>query len=376
MKNKLFKGIACALAVAVIPVYSFAGANLESVEHIDIKNGTGLTAAQNNGIKYIASVMGKNNVEGMLDKYTDGQLESKDVEHITQIANMTQRESEVNGFSKAQAKQLLKASLDLEMGKARCSEMVYSEKIPEFAPSHDEDVESKMQDLNSIAEPFSASDRSSRTKTDKTGVGYEVKSKPGYKETTSFLTLGSCNVKAAQGRAGYMFNTVYHNGHYQDLGLCYCGSKWKAFVSGYWTGWATGKISAKAGDKLYLRTWIGDDKKIHMLILDGNDFSRIIFQNSYSTSNQIAPDGKGVEFNRQITLVDDKHDANSNLYLKNASFSDAYLYSTKVTEKFNSKNTDSSRRGKFGCTWASDKVVTILSNTRWSDENITIIMKK
>lgn len=110
-------------------------------------------------------------------------------------------------------------------------------------------------------------------------------------------------------------------------------------------------------------------------ILDGNDFNNILFQNSYSTWNQIPSTGKGVGFNRQITLVDTAHDSTSGLYLKNAIFDGSSLYNSSVTQEFNNSNTNSERRGEFGCSWASDSKVSILKNSRWSSEKISINME-
>jgi len=202
-----------------------------------------------------------------------------------------------------------------------------------------------------------------------------IKSNLGYNKTTEFLTVGSCNITATQGKAGYMFNTIYYGGQYQDIGIGYYNGSWKAIVSGYWTGWGSTAIPIKSGDKLYFKLWIGTDSKIYFQILDGNNFNNIIFQNSYSTSGQIPTSGSGVGFNRQITLVDTSHNATSGLYLKNAMFDQAYLYNDSTYSIFNDSNTSSTRRGKFGCSWASDSKVTIISNSHWSSEKISIIMQ-
>lgn len=282
----------------------------------------------------------------------------------------TYEEVKYNNFSKKQAKELFLSVANLETGKAKESNMTYSSKTPSHAPSHPEvpvirDNSIELQGVN---------DKSTRTNYETTGIGYEVRSNPGYNKTTSYLYVGDSNIYTPQGRAGYMFHTIYHNGKYQDIGIGYFGGEWKAIVSGAWTGWGTGKVSIEPGDKLYFKLWIGSDNRIYFQILDGNNFSRIIFQNSYSTSNQIPSNGSGVTFNRQITLVDDDNNPNSGIYLKDAIFDQSYLYSPTATERFQHNNTVSSRRGKFGCNWASVNKVIINSNTRWSSENISMTM--
>ncbi|MGL5439377.1 MAG: transposase [Filifactoraceae bacterium] len=94
-----------------------------------------------------------------------------------------------------------------------------------------------------------------------------------------------------------------------------------------------------------------------------------------TASSSIPPSGSGVNFNRQITLVDTAHNATSGLYLQNASFYQSYIYNNSSTQIFNDNNTNSSRRGKFGCSWAADSKVTINSNPHWYSENIAIKMK-
>ncbi|MFV0516852.1 MAG: hypothetical protein ACK5MV_05610 [Aminipila sp.] len=249
--------------------------------------------------------------------------------------------------------------------------MEFSSEIPDFAPTHLE-----MTNVAKDIEEKSNSDRSTRTSYETGGIGYEVLSTSGYNKSTAFLNAGSCNITAPEGKAGYMFYTIYSNKHYQDVGIGYFGGKWKAFVSGYWTNWGTGTVSIKSGDYLYFKLWIGTDSRIYFQIFDGNNFNNIIFQNSYTTSSSpIPPSGNGVNFNRQITLVDTAHNATSGLYLQNASFSQSHIYNNNVTQIFSDSNTNASRRGKFGCSWAADSKVTINSNPHWHSENITIKMQ-
>jgi hypothetical protein len=284
----------------------------------------------------------------------------------------TYEEVKSNNFSEEQAKALFVSAANLEAGTAVMSKMDFSSEIPDFAPTHPEILNSDSNDIGVL----SNSDKSTRTEYETTGIGYEVLSTSGYNKSTAFLNAGSCNVTAPSGKAGYMFYTIYSNGHYQDIGIGYFGGKWQAVVSGYWTGWGTGTVSINAGDYLYFKLWIGTDNKIYFQILDGNDFNNIKFQNSYSTAaSPIPSSGSGVNFNRQITLVDTAHNATSGLYLQNASFSQSYIYNNSATQIFSDSNTNSNRRGKFGCSWASDSKVTILSNPHWYSENISILMQ-
>ena len=303
---------------------------------------------------------------------------------MTTNLESTYQEVERNNFSEEQAKALFISAANLETGKADESEMTFSSEIPDFAPSHSADINSESKSIisennNSIGSTSvkATTDKSSRTSYETGGIDYEVLSTSGYNKSTAFLNAGSCNITSASGKAGYMFYTIYSNGHYQDIGIGYIGGQWKAFVSGYWTNWGTGTVSIDSGDKLYFKLWIGTDNKIYFQILDGNDLTKDpLFQNSYSTSaSPIPSSGSGVNFNRQITLVDTAHNATSGLYLNNTSFSQSYLYNNSATQIFSNSNTNSTRRGKFGCSWASDSKVSIITNSRWDSEKISIKMQ-
>lgn len=320
---------------------------------------------------YMEEVLDKSGLVEAFNKYESAFPEEQAYEMFKDSLRSTFQEVNANHFSDEQAKALFLSEVNLETGNAVLSEMTYSSEIPDYAPSHEADE--TLLDLNPIYQ--SASDRSSRSNYDTKGVGYEVKSNLGYNKTTAYLRAGQCNVPK-RGKGGYMFHTIYYNGKYQDIGIGYFDNRWYVAVSGAWTGWAIGTVPIKPGDKLYFKTWIESDRKIHFQVLDGNNFNRIIFQNSYTTHNQLPPSGAGVGWNRQITLVDKSHYLKSGLYLKNASFDQGYLYNAYTTEKFNNNNTVPTRRGKFGCSWAPDSTVTILDNSHWSSEKVTIQMPR
>ncbi len=279
-----------------------------------------------------------------------------------------------NSFTKEQAKSLLISAVNLESNARLKVEMNSGTAIPNYAPSHPK-VDINENIPLSLMTTFSSTDKSTRTATDTTGIGYEVKSNLGYNRTTSFLTVGDGYTKRSEGEAGYMFNTIYYSNTYQDIGIGYINGKWCAIASGNWTLWINDSTSINTGDRLYFRLWIGTDGGINFQILDGNNFNNIIFEKIYSTNGRLPSSGSGVGFNRQITLVDTLHNPTSGIYLKNASFDQAYLYNNTSYSIFNDSNTASTRRGKFGCTWASDSKVTIISNTHWSAEKVTLIMQ-
>lgn len=380
MKRKLIFCVSLALALCFTSIPAFAQSNattsmspteyqaaLEKIENVLDQDKTSDKAA----LSYMEDAVGQDDMMKVINNYQNAYSKKDAYKMVAENLKSTYEEIQANNFSEDQAKALFVSAANLEAGTAKLSKMDFSSEIPDFAPTHPEMTKA----VNDIGVQ-SNSDKSTRTSYETGGIGYEVLSTSGYNKSTAFLNAGSCNVTAPSGKAGYMFYTIYSNGHYQDIGIGYFGGKWQAFVSGYWTNWGTGTVSISSGDYLYFKLWIGTDSKIYFQILDGNNFNNIIFQNSYTTaSSPIPPSGSGVNFNRQITLVDTAHNATSGLYLQNASFSQSYIYNNSATQIFGDSNTNSSRRGKFGCSWAADSKVTINSNPHWYSENITIKMQ-
>ncbi len=336
-------------------------------------------------LKYMKSVFNQSEMLDLIRQYKSSFPNIRAYRMLKENINSTYQEVVANGFNKVQAKKLLIAAAGLETDSIPKSEMEFTYQTPDFAPRHinngidinGSNIEGfNSQNLGLNSNPKGANDKSSRTSTEEDGVGYEVQSKTGFNKTTTFLNAGACNITASQGKAGYMFYTIRSNDNFQDLGIAYYDGQWKVFVSGHWTGWETANVSIDSGDKLYFKIWINSDQEICFQILDGNDFSNIIFNNSYSSEDQIPENGNGVGFNKQITLVDTAHNPNSWLYLKNAKYNQSYLYNNSTPpQKFVNSTTVYSRRGKFGCSWASDSKVTIHSNTHWDSEKVTIYMK-
>ena len=330
-------------------------------------------------LSYMEKAVGKDDLVEALNKYQDAFPEAKDqvYEMLEESLRGTWQQVNAYHFSEEQARILFSSRVDLETNNATVNEMTSLPEIPDYAPQHrmggilEDDLSF---DLNPIY--FSAGDRSTRTNYDTTGVGYEVQSKvyPGYNQTTTYVRVGECNVPTRE-KGGYMFYTFYHNNKSEDIGIGYFENRWHVTVYGNWDTWLEAPINISAGDKLYFHLWIGTDRRVHFKIYNANTFTPI-FQNSYSTNNELSPSGAGVGWNRQITLVDNSHNPRSGLHLKNASFDQAYLYNAHTTERFSDNNTVARRRGKFGCTWASDSTVTILDNSHWSSEKVTIQMPR
>lgn len=148
-------------------------------------------------------------------------------------------------------------------------------------------------------------------------------------------------------------------------------------VSGTWTGWATGSTRLAVGDKLYFKIWIDGNNNINFKGIDGDNFNNILFQGNYTTWGQLPASGSGVTMNRQITYAANKdyQKPHTGYYLNNARFDQAYLYNNSGYAPFNASNTTSTRRGKFGTTWAPVSLVTIHSNTHWDSEKVSINMR-
>lgn len=349
--------------------------------YIKSANGVATRSATDNlsvqAFDYMENSVGETDLTSMLNEYHDvAGTREKTYEMFEANLNGTYQEVEANDFSEDQAAQLLKSAADLETGNAEVTEFtpVDSDEIP--APPHNDTT---VDTSNPTIGLLSNSDISTARDGEVSGLGYEVQSLPGYNRTTADCYPGVCNIgdKAGYtgGIAGYMFYTIAGGGGVQDLGIVYAGNGyWKPVVNGTWTGWATGPARIANGQKLYYKIWIGTDQKIYFQGLDGNNFSNILFEGVYDSWGMLPANGSGVTINRQITYAANSGYRNDHtgLYVKNARFGAAYLYTNTSYAQFNNSNTESTRRGKFGASWAPNSQVSINSNTHWYSENVTI----
>lgn len=333
-----------------------------------------------NVFSYVENAVGRDEMMDMLGKYQEVYPGEEAYLALKNNIEGIYQEAQAYNFSQEQIKGLFITTANLETGNAEISEMTFSEETPSYAPSHTAEVlfekNKELYHPSDIDLLSNNGDRSARTGWERAGVGYEVKSKLGYNKTTTFLNAGKCNVTDESGRAGYMFYTIYCNNKYQDIGIGYFNGRWNAFVSGNWTGWGKANVAIKPGNRVYFKIWIGNDSRIYFAIFDERNFNRPLYQNSYTTHGEIPSSGYGVGFNRQITFVDDYKKSNSKLYLRGARFNQSYIYNNYATETFNRNNTESSRRGKFGCDWASDSTVDVINNGIWNAETVSIYMNE
>lgn len=327
---------------------------------------------------YMEASVDNAELSAMLNDYLDySGTKEKTYKMFEANLNSTYQEVQSNEFTEEQAAQLLKSATDLETGNAE--ETVFtpvdSDEIP--APPHADADNNTSGSLSVVSNSDISTGRNNSA--DATGLGYEVKSTPGYNKTTTYFYPGECNINrnGQPGIAAYMFYTLGYGGKAQDLGIGYFNGYWQPIVSGAWTGWATGSTRLAVGDKLYFKIWIDGNGNINFQGLDGDNFNNILFQGNYTTWGQLPANGSGVTINRQITYAANKdfQKPHTGYYLNNARFDKAYLYNNSGYAPFNSSNTASNHRGKFGTTWAPVSLVTIHSNTHWDSENVSINMR-
>lgn len=379
-----------------MPTTAFAGtdASNETVslsdyeKYIATKSGVSTLSVTDNvsleALDYMESAMPEAELSAVLSDYqaSEGSREKTYSMFETNL-NATYQEAQVNDFTKEEAATVFKLSADLETGNADVTEFTPVDPDSEVPPPpHGEVVASNADEIS--ASFLSNSDISYGRDGDSSGLGYEVKSLPGYNRISGDMYLGSSNImdKAGSetGIGGYMLYSISNkNNAVQDLGLLYCGNGyWKTVVWGRYTNWGEGPARIANGTYIYLQIWIDENNDINFLGLDGNNMSNIIFQGTYDSWDEMPYSGSGVSFNRQVTYAanEGKQNDHTGLYVNNCRYDRAYLYNdtTGACTRFNSSNTDSSRRGKFGASWAPYSRVTINSNTHWYSENISINM--
>lgn len=212
------------------------------------------------------------------------------------------------------------------------------------------------------------------------GIGYEVKSQAGYYQSTAYATLPTVNraASSASPSSGYMFFTVSSavQNWGIDVGLWYASGNGVEAWRGCYT--ANGQLVSggiisdlTAGDRVYMSAVVETNGYLRFRVLDANNFNKVYYDSSYYVGD------KGIyrtnaAFNRQISLCNNAANFNTGAYLRNAQFSDAYIYSNSGYSKTVASNTLSDRRGVFGTNSTNAQQVTVNSSTPWYAENISI----
>ena len=218
------------------------------------------------------------------------------------------------------------------------------------------------------------------------GIGWEVTSKAQFCQATAYATLPKVTGKV-EGVAPYMFFTILTDDNWNiDMGVGYesgdSGLKWR----GYYTTKINGENKLIYDENRYIpnESYVYFDASVidvseqgtvnqylRFRVLDGNNFSKVYYDISYFVGD------KGItrtnaSFIRQITLCDGSKRYNTGTTIKNAKFSESYLYSTTGYSKANSTNCVTSNCGRFGTNNTNVNQVTVNSYKKWYEEDISI----
>lgn len=215
------------------------------------------------------------------------------------------------------------------------------------------------------------------------GIGYEVKSTSGFNEETAYATIPTAF--RATATSGYMFNTISSptTGFGIDVGLWYGAGGATGDVVG-WRGVYNGPTGQHAvpsdgsiisaltpGKQVYMIWQIRSDGYLETKVLDANNFSTVYLDFIYYVGDKQVYTSNGI-FNRQITLCQGSAVFTNGSYMRNAKFSQGFLYSNTGYSKVNSLNTDSNRRGAF-IKYSSDlSKVLVNAYTQWDSEDVSI----
>lgn len=212
------------------------------------------------------------------------------------------------------------------------------------------------------------------------GIGYEVKSQPGYYQSTAYATLPTVNRASSSSSpsSGYMFFTVSSEAQNWgiDVGIWYGsgddGEAWRGCYT------ANGQMipgdvmsGLSAGDRVYMNAVVETNGYLRFRVLDANNFSNVYYDIAYYVGDHDVYRTNAC-FNRQITLCNGAANFNTGAYMRNAQFSDAYIYSSSGYSRTLASNTQSNRRGVFGTNDINAQQVTVNSYSPWYAENISI----
>ena len=134
---------------------------------------------------------------------------------------------------------------------------------------------------------------------DDDGIGYEVQSKTGYSQATSYATLPKRSINNLQDIA-YIFYTVYAGDTCMDFGVRGGMYSWAITYNPVPSGFNTNQtISKSDGERVYFNIYVETNNVLRCRLLDANNFSNVLFDGTYTMSG-VAKDR--CIFNKQITL--------------------------------------------------------------------------
>lgn len=211
------------------------------------------------------------------------------------------------------------------------------------------------------------------------GIGYEVKSNAGYYQETAFATLPTVNRAASSGTYSdaYMFYTVSGPKWGIDVGLAYCSGggveAWRGCYTPQGQLMQTKNLSStlKSGDRVYFNAVVETNGYLRFRVLDASDFSVVHYDLAYYVGDQ-GIYRSNAAFNRQISLCNGAKNFNTGAYMRNAQFSNAYIYASSGYSQTVASNTEANRRGVFGTNSTNRNQVTVNSYSPWYAENVSI----
>lgn len=213
-------------------------------------------------------------------------------------------------------------------------------------------------------------------RTEKDGVGYEVMSKAGYTQATSYATLPKRSINNKDDIA-YVFYTAYVNGGTcMDFGVRGGMYSW---VTTYLPAIAADgqKINKNDGQKIYFNINVEKNGYLRCRILDASNFSNVLCDTSYQMRGVAQ---NNMIFNKQITFCNNNQTFKSGCKISGGGFDQSYVYTTRANAKMNASNTKSDRCGVFGIKGVSGSrnLVTVnnAKTTKWDTEVVTIEFKK
>lgn len=210
---------------------------------------------------------------------------------------------------------------------------------------------------------------------DDDGVGYEVKSKDGYYQTTAFAKVPDAYRGNANDTSAYMFWTLRDK---IDIGIWYSdgagGTGWRIFwMSNGVQNCSSPEAGLYAGRDIYFTMWVVDNNWARIKIVDKNNFNNVICDYSIYTG------GLGItktnnNLNRQITLCR-SGSFTGGAYIDGAEFYDAFIYKANGSySRTLSSNCVAGRLGAFGTNNTTKRLVSVDSGftEEWYCEKVSI----
>ncbi len=382
--KKAISSMAIMGLLATFPTYALENLEVEKEISKNISNQYEITSSEweklGDHAETIKDVIEQENLDDQQAKNLITTWIEKDEENNKQVNSISADSSENKNFTvvdnmvyDSEGNELHPTPTRLEEGKLRTEQDNYSS-------------ENKSSQRASYSSDYDIVGNSN----DRTGSHWMAISKRGYRKCTGYFTLPNVNIKNKNNTFPYAYFGAYayqgsDNPLVSDAGILYQNGGWYAFMNfnvwndgtrKYEQDWDEREINPSS-DRVYMIYEINSSSRYDtgtITIIDPTDWSTLRTYTSDSTRDLADRDVvnssySNLEMVKETTLAQKYENLNDGSSIRNACWSNVYLYGTSDYSKWTSSQT---KEAGYGTTRDHARTITVNSCSKWYEDDIDI----